>query len=173
MFLKIISFQCPWRNQEIEKDVDFAQKVIKSIRSARSTYNLPNKTKTEAYFVCTDSALRAKIESYESLIGTLAYSIVNLGEAPSGCAIITVTDKLQVHLVLKGLIDPVKELEKLGKKEDLLGGVIDKLKQAMAANDYATKVPVDVQTSNKEKLEISEGELERLTEAMQALRTLI
>ncbi|XP_043285479.1 valine--tRNA ligase isoform X2 [Venturia canescens] len=165
--------ECPWRNLEIEKDVDFAQKIIKSIRSARSTYNLPNKTKTEAYFVCTDSAIRTKVENYNSLIGTLAYSVVHLSEAPSGCAIITVTDKLQVHLVLKGLIDPVKELEKLSKKEDLLAGVIEKLKQAMSTDDYATKVPLDVQTSNKEKLENSEGELERLTEAMQALRTLI
>lgn len=107
------------------------------------------------------------------MIGTLAYSNVRLGEAPTGCAIITVTDKLQVHLMLKGLIDPIKELEKLGKKEDSLVAVIEKLKQSMAAADYSTKVPVDVQTSNKEKLENSEGELERLTEAMSALKVML
>lgn len=34
-------------NEQIEKEVDFVQKVAKVIRSARSDYNLPNKIKTE------------------------------------------------------------------------------------------------------------------------------
>ena len=107
------------------------------------------------------------------MIETLAYSKVHLGDAPARCAISTVTDKLQVHLVLKGLIDPVIEAAKLGKKKDNLVGVIDKLKQSMAARDYSTKVPVEVQAIHKEKLENSEGELERLIEAMDALRVLL
>lgn len=36
-----------WRNKMIENDVEFVQKVARAIRSARSDYNLPNKTKTE------------------------------------------------------------------------------------------------------------------------------
>lgn len=36
-----------WRNKTIENEVEFIQKVAKAIRSARSDYNLPNKTKTE------------------------------------------------------------------------------------------------------------------------------
>ena len=93
-------FQC-WRNQEIEKDVAFAQKVIKNIRSARATYNLPNKTKTEAFVTCNDAVLKDKIVQYKLLIETLAYSTLSMEKPPTGCAIITVTDKIQVHLVLK------------------------------------------------------------------------
>lgn len=37
----------PWRNETVETEVDFIQKIAKAIRSARSDYNLPNKTKTE------------------------------------------------------------------------------------------------------------------------------
>lgn len=36
-----------WKNEDIEDEVDFVQRVAKSIRSARSDYNIPNKTKTE------------------------------------------------------------------------------------------------------------------------------
>lgn len=36
-----------WRNEIIENEVEFIQKVARAIRSARSDYNLPNKTKTE------------------------------------------------------------------------------------------------------------------------------
>jgi valyl-tRNA synthetase len=43
-------FQCPWRNTEIESEVEFVQKIIHTVRSARSDYNLPNKAKTEGNF---------------------------------------------------------------------------------------------------------------------------
>jgi valyl-tRNA synthetase len=39
--------QCPWRNTELESEVEFVQKIIHTVRSARSDYNLPNKAKTE------------------------------------------------------------------------------------------------------------------------------
>jgi len=94
-------FQCCWRNQEIEKDIDFAQKIIKNIRSARATYNLPNKTKTEAYITCSNPALKEKIIRYKLLIETLAYSALSMQKPPVGCAIITVTNKIQVHLLLQ------------------------------------------------------------------------
>lgn len=97
----MIDLQCDWRNEEIEKDVDFANKVIKNIRSARATYNLPNKIKTEAFLVCSSNNLKEKLLEYRLLIETLAYSKLNMEEPPTGCAIITVTDKVQVHLLLK------------------------------------------------------------------------
>lgn len=42
---------CPWRDEALEHEVDFVQKIAKAIRSARSDYNLPNKTKTEGKYV--------------------------------------------------------------------------------------------------------------------------
>lgn len=43
--------ECKWKNEDIETEVEFVQKVAKSIRSARSDYNLPNKSKTEGKHV--------------------------------------------------------------------------------------------------------------------------
>ena len=42
--------------------------------------------------------------------------------------------------MLKGLIDPVKEVEKLNKKKTALQGTVDKLKKAIEVKDYETKV---------------------------------
>lgn len=39
--------QCPWRDETVEQEVQFVQKIAKAIRSARSDYNLLNKVKTE------------------------------------------------------------------------------------------------------------------------------
>ncbi|XP_077260883.1 valyl-tRNA synthetase [Temnothorax americanus] len=164
--------KCRWRNRDVEKDVDFAQKIIKNVRSARATYNLPNKTKTEAYVVCSGSALKEKIIRYKLLIETLAYSTLSMRKPPVGCAIVTVTEKVQVHLLLKGLIDPKKELEKLQKKEGQLVEIIQKLKQDLAVPDYDVKVPLDVQKNNKEKLANNEGELQRIIDAVMVLQTM-
>ncbi|KAG5317021.1 SYVC ligase, partial [Acromyrmex heyeri] len=164
--------KCCWRNQEIEKDIDFAQKIIKNIRSARATYNLPNKTKTEAYVTCSNPALKEKIIRYKLLIETLAYSVLSMQKPPVGCAIITVTNKIQVHLLLQGLIDSKKELEKLQKKKSQLIEIIQKLKQDLAVPDYNVKVPLDVQKNNKEKLVNNEGELQRIIDAIMILQTM-
>lgn len=40
----------------------------------------------------------------------------------------------------------------------------------MAVEDYATKVPAEVQKANAEKLSQSQGELERLSKAMETLK---
>lgn len=97
-------FQCPWRNYEIEENVEFVQKIIKNIRSARATYNLPNKIKTDAFIVSLDPISKEKIIQYKSLIETLAYSALKMEEPPAGCAIITITDKIQVHILLEVII---------------------------------------------------------------------
>ncbi|XP_011302810.1 valine--tRNA ligase [Fopius arisanus] len=164
---------CPWRNETIEKDVDFVYKLIKSIRSTRSTYALPNKIKTDAYIECTDPDLEKRLQEYNLMIGTLAYSNVLSGKAPEGCAKIVITIDVHIHLLLKGLIEPQKELEKLSKKEDQLKSTIQKLKEAIAASDYVTRVPEAARINNSEKLSTSQADLERLSEAMGTLRLML
>lgn len=93
-----------------------------------------------------------------------------LGEhIPTGCTIITVSDKCEVHLLLKGLIEPSKEITKLEKKIDFLKNTEKKLMQAMNAADYTTKVPVDIQQSNTEKLSQATIEIKRLEAAIVSL----
>lgn len=47
--------ECRWKNEDVENEVEFIQKVAKAIRSARSDYNLPNKTKTEGMTLALSS----------------------------------------------------------------------------------------------------------------------
>ena len=39
----------PFKNAEVESEVEFVQKIVSTVRSTRSDYNLPNKTKTDLY----------------------------------------------------------------------------------------------------------------------------
>lgn len=167
--------QVQWSNEAIEKEFEFANKAAKIIRSARSDYNLPNKVKTEAFIVCTDEFSRQTTEKFANDIATLAFcSSVQLAtdaaNIPKGCAILTVTGHCEVHLLLKGLIEVDKEVEKLTKKREQLNQTVTKLQQAMGVSDYSTKVPENVQTADKEKLGQSEAEIERITTAIETLK---
>lgn len=60
-------------------------------------------------------------------------------------------------------------MEKLKKKEVQLTEIIQNIKQAMSITDYCIKVPLDVQKSNEEKMTNSEGELQRIVDAITAV----
>jgi len=161
----------PYRNVDIETDVELIQKIVGVVRSTRADYTIPNKTKTELYLEVHCSATRGTVSKYGSTVSTLAYcSDTQIGDQPPpGCAIVTINDKVSAHLKLKGLIDPSKEIEKLNKKKTLLQQTVEKLKKAMEVKDYESKVPEDVRTANKDKLETSTLEIEKLCEAVKTL----
>ena len=85
---------------------------------------------------------------------------------------VTVSDKCAAHLMLKGIIDPVKEVEKLNKKQDTLKTQLEKLQKSMEIPDYSSKVPIEVQTTNNEKLGQMKTEIDRLAEAMVFLKAM-
>ncbi|XP_039752970.1 valine--tRNA ligase isoform X2 [Pararge aegeria] len=158
----------PWRSEDLEANVETALKIVHLIRSTRSEYNLTNKQKTTAHLVTSGDQLEIR-ELFHKL-QSLANSELSEEHPPSGCSILTVSDKIEVHLVLKGLIDPQKEITKLDKKKETLSQTINKLQQAISAEDYTTKVPVEVQKLNSEKLTQSQGEMERLQAAIETLK---
>lgn len=169
-FLEIEQFN--FVNESLEKDFEFVQKVAKAIRSARSDYNIPAKTKTEAFIICSDEKLTSILNDFKTDLQTLAYCSSNdiVEEAPKGCAILTINAQCEVHLMLKGIIEADKEIGKLEKKQQQLESTITKLKQKMSIEDYDKKVPVNVQQDNIENLKQSEIEVDRIGLAIEALK---
>ncbi|KAL5288496.1 VARS family protein [Megaselia abdita] len=159
-----------WRSEEVESDVEFMQKAARIVRSARSDYNLPNKTKTEAYVVCTSNQSSDILQKYSLALSTLSYSNIHFEAPPAGCAILTVSGECEIHLLLKGLIEADKEISKLEKKKAGLEQTVSKLQQSMAANDYESKVPADVRDANSEKLTQSSSEIQRIISAIETLK---
>lgn len=120
---------------------------------------------------CNDKTTESIVTKFSTTIETLSYcSKVVLTTSPEGCTIITVSDKCEVHLLLKGLIEPEKELLKMQKKMEFLTSTKVKLDQAMSIQEYLTKVPEDVRKMNAEKMSQTITELDRLQVAMEALK---
>ncbi|XP_041480879.1 valine--tRNA ligase-like isoform X2 [Lytechinus variegatus] len=165
----------PWSNQSLEKDVEFVQSIINKARSMRSDYQL-SKQKAELYLKCSDQDIATLLTPYTDTIQTLTTSskvtlLVN-DALPAGCAMATVSDKCEVHLLLKGLVDPSKELAKLKQRQTNLTSQKDRLQKAMDVDGYQTKVPQKVQESNSEKLSQTVNEIETITEAIRMFESL-
>ncbi|KAK9500425.1 hypothetical protein O3M35_001693 [Rhynocoris fuscipes] len=162
-----------WRDFKIEQDVDIVQKVIGRIRSARSDYNIPRSTKTEAFYRSSNDDVYRILSCHSVLIQQLSScsKFNKCDKPPQGCAILTVSDKCEVFLVLKGLIDLDKEMEKLKKKKENIIQVINKLETLMTSDDYK-KVPEDVKALNSEKLNQNKIELEKVEDAFKILASI-
>lgn len=130
------------------------------------------------YFrIFNDSKLAKEVSLFKDVLATSAYANkVVVAEKddliPEGCAIVTVSDKCAAHLMLKGIIDPLKEVEKVGKKQEVLKTSLDKMKKSMEIKDYEKKVPKEVQEANAEKVAQMETEIVRLNEAMAFLKAM-
>jgi len=164
----------PYRDTAVEAEVELIQKIVGIVRSTRADYNIPNKTKTQLFLKVFCPITSSIVKKYTTTVATLAYSkhVEVVDSPPSGCAIVTVNDKITAHLVLKGLVDPAKEIEKLTKKRTVLQQTMEKLQKAAKVPDYLTKVPEDIRKANQEKVEQSEIEIARLGDAMAALASI-
>lgn len=167
-----------FRDEALEKQFEFVQKISGMVRSLRSDYNLPNNFKADLYIrIFSDSSLAKEVSLFKDVLATSAYANkVVVAEKddliPEGCAIVTVSDKCAAHLMLKGIIDPTKEVEKVAKKQEVLKSSLEKLKKSMEIKDYAKKVPKEVQEANAEKVAQMETEIVRLSEAMTFLKAM-
>ncbi|GAB0089448.1 Valyl-tRNA synthetase [Sergentomyia squamirostris] len=166
--------ECPWRNEMIEKEFEMVNRTAKVIRSARSDYNLPNKTKTEIFVVSSDPTTRDILRKFSDDLCTLAFCFKAVFDEtpPQGCAILTISAQCEVHLMLRGLIDVDKEIKRLETKKTNLDDTVSKLEQLFAKENYQVKTPEEVRLSNEEKFNQTKAELERITASIDMLKLL-
>ena len=72
------------------------------------------------------------------------------GAIPQGCAAAVVDERVSVHIQLRGIVDPAKEIEKLARKAAKVTEDQAKLAKRMAVAGYEDKVPEDVRVTNAE-----------------------
>ncbi|XP_035274400.1 valine--tRNA ligase isoform X2 [Anguilla anguilla] len=167
-----------WHSEEVDRQMEFVMTVVRTIRSLRADYNL-TKTRADCYLQCIDSDTAAVVQKHGLQIQTLSYSqSVHAvpaagGGVPEGCAVAIASDRCTVHLLLKGLIDPEKELAKLAAKKGDLERQTEKLNEKMEKSDYKEKVPAKVQEQDGERLRQSQTELQKVKEAIDNFKKMI
>ncbi|XP_055949994.1 valine--tRNA ligase-like isoform X1 [Argiope bruennichi] len=165
-----------WKNNDLEKAVSFALNIIHKVRSLRSDYNLAKNEKLDLFLKCDDEETKSQLSGLHETILTLSSSatikIIDSEGIPPGCAITTISENCEAYLLLKGHIDISKEISRLEQKKEKLDSQISKLKQATEVPDYESKVPAAVRESHIEKITLTEGELNKVIQAIETLQVM-
>mmetsp|Transcript_4900 Transcript_4900/g.14710 ORF Transcript_4900/g.14710 Transcript_4900/m.14710 type:complete len:284 (+) Transcript_4900:344-1195(+) len=88
------------------------------------------------------------------------------GPPPAGCATDVIDASLEVHVLLKGLIDLSREVARLQKEAAAVEGRLAKLQAKMAMPEYATKCKPQQQQEDAAKAQGCEGELAAIGRAI-------
>lgn len=144
-----------WQNDDAEASMTLADATVRSIRGIRAQYGL-TKQKPALYLIASDKESLSMLESVADYIKTLTLSSsvsVSDKAAPSGCAGAHVSEKVEAHLDMAGVLDPTSELRKLDKKLSETVKQITTLTTRMSMENYETKVPDKIKEDNKTKFD--------------------
>ena len=75
--------------------------MIHKVRSLRADYNVPKNEKLDLYLKCNGDDLLPFLETILFLTSSATVNITN--DIPSGCAITTISENCEAHLLLKVL----------------------------------------------------------------------
>ncbi|ETV68747.1 hypothetical protein H257_15332 [Aphanomyces astaci] len=161
-----------WANPDAEAGMDLVKDIIHAGRSLRAEYGLANSARPACFLATDDPVLQATIEAQVDDFCTLSKAgetKVLLGTAPpAGCAIHVLSDKLQLHVLLSGLVDFANEITKLDKKLQKLLPSLVALKKKRSKDDYTTKVPAAVRDADDAKWDALNKEKHAITTAIDA-----
>eukprot|EP00884_Botryococcus_braunii_P011915 jgi/Botrbrau1/20724/Bobra.0058s0053.1 len=94
-------------------------------------------------------------------------------KAPLGCGVVVVDDVTTVALLLTGLLDPAKEIDKLKAKQAKTAERRDALAKKVGAAGYKEKTPAEVQASDAEKLATASKELEEVDSHIEDMQRML
>lgn len=155
-----------WSHPELEKEVERMMEIVKTIRSMKEEY-VNTKVKAPVYLKPNQEEMKTMVNRLQNVIATLSQTseihiLSNDENSPSGCAIQLLGDRCEVLLLLKGIVDFNKEVEKLKSKEQKTNQQLNKVIESTKMEDYEKKVPEKVQQQNSEKISQLTTELEKL-----------
>ncbi|CAH0519943.1 unnamed protein product [Peronospora belbahrii] len=157
-----------WTDQKVEANMELVKEVIHAARSVRAEYDLATSVRPQFFIKCIDNDVKAVMEAQLDDFATLAKAgdskcIVD-EEAPEGCAMHSVNAKVQIFVLLTGLVNFANEISKLEKKLTKIVPSLAGLAKKMSREDYETKVPESVREADAAKkvaLETEEAGIHR------------
>lgn len=163
-----------WTAPELEDRMRSLEEVIGKVRSLRVQYGL-TRQRPQLFITCKDAARAAMLRDSSMEIATLAstseVSVLGSGEEPPhGCGVQIVDDATSVYMMLRGILDPQLEIQKLEKKRGEVSGRIEQINKKMALPGYQDKTPEAVRQQDAEKLSKTEAELSLVDKAIDDFR---
>lgn len=151
--------------------------LVSRTRQMRADYGLTNRQKPALSILCTDNRLHDALTSAASDIEALSLSsgvsVISQKDASLvGCSAAIIDASTSVYLQLKGILDPVKELQKLGKKLADVEKTITQVENKINFGSYQEKTPKHIKDEDSKKLKEKRQEAEHIKECMQSMEEL-
>lgn len=155
----------------------YINQLVSRTRQMRADYGLTNRQKPELYILCTDNRLCGVLSSAASDIEALSLSsgvsVISEKDASLvGCSAAILDANTSVYLQLRGVLDPVKELQKLGKKLADVEKSITQMENKIDFASYQEKTPEHIKEDDAKKLKEKRLETEHIKECMQSMEQL-
>ena len=156
-----------------EQAMDTVIEIVRSIRSARSQYEVAPAKWIEASIFTGDLLphITSQAKAIETLARTRPLAILNRRERKAGKekALILVLKEAEVLLPWTGMIDQLAEEKRLIKEKELARAKIAQLNTRLRDNAFLTKAPPHVVEKEKQKLYLLKDKLERLKSELSQL----
>jgi len=152
-------------NPQAEQDMDLLQGVVTAIRNIRGEMNVPPGQKVEIVIMAEEENQRRLITEHSRYVLPLtrgkSLQVLPPGEKPKGAAA-AVFERVEVFVLLKGLIDFDEEARRLQKELDKLEKDIIKSNKKLANEDFLKKAPQEVVTKEKERVALLDARRDKL-----------
>lgn len=156
------------------------QALTRSIRNARAEYNVEQGKRISAVVVASGDLLVELEKEMKSLVALAKLDPEQVAIYESGsdeakkaaeveCVQLVVRDGVEAYLPLSGLIDPVKERQRLEKQKEKLQKEIQKLSGRLSSAGFVDKAPPEVVDKARAELAELEDQASKVDSSLDAL----
>ncbi|KAJ1035365.1 hypothetical protein NDA13_000785 [Ustilago tritici] len=143
--------------------------AVRAIRGMCTDYNLLKDV--QVFLETSDASFQQTLKGSSEVVTTLVKGCTsvtvapNASEVPKGCAVSSISSRLNAHLLIRGLVNIDQELAKLDKKLQLNAVGIEKILAPMNKPQEWSRMPQEVKDSTAEKLKNLEAEKQAMLAA--------
>ncbi|SPO32571.1 probable VAS1 - valyl-tRNA synthetase [Ustilago trichophora] len=143
--------------------------AVRAIRGMCTDYNLLKDV--QVFLETSDSSFSQTLSGSSEVAATLVKGctsvkvVASAADVPKGCAVSSISSRLNAHLLIRGLVNIDQELAKLDKKLQLNAVGIEKISAPMNKPQEWSRMPQEVKDTTAEKLKNLEAEKQAMLSA--------
>ncbi len=148
--------------------------LIYLIRNIRGENNIPPEKKVKIYIKSTDKEINSFYNNYQKEILSLTkgeiITLLDANDSKPHNSLYKANESVEVYIDLEGLVDKVKEIERLTKELEKLDVDFQKTNNKLNNLDFINRAPEEIIKKEREKLAEFESKIEKIKNNLALLK---
>ena len=144
-----------FQDTEAEKSIDLLQQVVTGIRDLRASLNIPSSQTLKAVIRAKNEKICKELQTFQREIRTLGRLEdlkIEMRFKKNSFYVVNVFPDFEVFIFIEGLVDTVKERERIEKKMAETQKYVESLKGKLANEDFVKNAPEEIVQAERDKL---------------------